>query len=440
MRTLHIKYRFKERFFHVSIAICLAVFIIISGFHDTELAVLGAPHDGTLALQDAPDSEVSFSDSISAVSITQVSDAPDAPSFYTVLPGTKITLDAGSLPGQTFLGWFHVNELPAIGAQVIVPPASDAIRTFYVYTSGLHYVAVWGCEGGIVGSYNSQSQAQNPAQGPGQHPDQRIVPLGAEGFTSEITATDDNRRFVTYTLSQIGNLTEDAVQFRISFNTSENLRFHNGWVAAFEKGEALTYAVLYRAAGSSEYSVFAASVPASEDFRFSNTNGEIWTDISLFFEQVPGGFTEGVYITYTFEIIGDYYASTHSTSWSVSSAERITWMSNLRARTFTLQNLVPLIQNSEAVAAFNEVLSQSFGVLDNPRSTNPQILDTIALLDNELANIPAMYPYIRAESPPFLFVALLSGIALMASLIRLFILIFRKKEKKRHTQEHLVSA
>ena len=337
---------------------------------------------------------------------------PDALSANTAIYGDRVILYAGRSDYQTFLGWFRDTDLPPTGTRIAVPPPSSATLTFYMTSQCIHYVAAWGSDCGIVGGFNQEI-------------------LSSPAFA------DDNMRLVTYTVSQVGNIAMDAYNFRINFSASENLRLHFGRISAFEGGEYITYSLLYRTPEALEYSVFAQEIPASLDFVFLNTTGEVWTDISLYFEHVPGGFAQDVYISYTFEVLGDYYTHTNSSSWALATSDRVAWINRLNAKIIDLQNLIPHVQSPETIVMLDGVLSESVMVHDNPRSTNAQILNAIDILDNEIANISAQHPQNPAEAPWTIPLAtLLSGISLIVSLFLLLIL-KRKKEKEHVRRQKL---
>ena len=61
----------------------------------------------------------------------------------TVTQGYQVILNAGTVPGHVFLGWFRAGQVPTIAARAAMAPATSATHTFTMPNENVHYVAVW---------------------------------------------------------------------------------------------------------------------------------------------------------------------------------------------------------------------------------------------------------------------------------------------------------
>jgi len=110
---------------------------------------------------------------------------------------------------------------------------------------------------------------------------------------------------INWTLRGFHNPADDYVaNFTIVDMPGQGLNFQSASIPAFNNGEGITYDVRYRVAGSNEWHTQAAGVDASRPFTFSlpQTGSLHYTDIGLFFGDVPVEFGLGDEIVMTFVV------------------------------------------------------------------------------------------------------------------------------------------
>ena len=239
--------------------------------------------------------------------------------------------------------------------------------------------------------------------------------------------TTTNKRMVTYPLSRIENNSGYTVtRFSIISKPSRTLRFHSGEIPAFSFGSGITYTILFRTDSSPVNQVFASGVSAAKPFRFYNTTGEIWTEITLFFDQVPNGFAHGNIIYYTFKIID----KNHYHEYSLLMGSPLTNLVNLSSRIAMLENLILTTTDPEVVERLNLILENMLELLTDTSATDTQILNTIAEVDSIIAEIAS----VDMTANPSLgysknLLLLLIGIL---SLVGLFIAFILKRKMKKN--------
>ena len=112
---------------------------------------------------------------------------------------------------------------------------------------------------------------------------------------------------INWTLRGFHNPTGRTVaDFAIIDLPSLGLNFQSGSIPAFNNGSGVTYDIRYMITGSNEWRTHTTNVDASRPFTFSLPQpGNLhYTNIGLFFGNVPAGFGLGNEIVYTF-IVGD---------------------------------------------------------------------------------------------------------------------------------------
>ena len=241
----------------------------------------------------------------------------------------------------------------------------------------------------------------------------------------EYVNTTTNRRMITYPLSRIENHSVYTVnRFSIISKPSGTLKFHHGEIPAFSLGSGVTYTILFRTDNSPvNQQVFASSVNAAAPFRFYNTTGEIWTEITLFFDQVPSGFAQGNTIYYTFEIMDEGYY--HEYSLLIGSP--LTSLANLNYHIAMLENLILTVTDPEIVERLNLLLENLLELLTDPYATDTQVLNLIAEIDFAIAEIS--YVSYTTDSSYKNLILLLVGILSIVGLLVTFILKIRQNEK-----------
>jgi len=137
-----------------------------------------------------------------------------APGTAQVVRGGNIKLDAGTVEGQTFLGWFQQTgpnpvAIPALGDTVPGVPENGAnpVHTFVMpeeampHVVAVRYVAVWGNSEGIVGGTNhniSISNVPDVAVAEQTINTQAVItlPLGSSATVSLNAGTAENSTFL----------------------------------------------------------------------------------------------------------------------------------------------------------------------------------------------------------------------------------------------------
>jgi len=95
---------------------------------------------------------------------------------------------------------------------------------------------------------------------------------------------------------------EVATGFAITDMPGRGLNFTRGQIPAFANGEGVTFDILYTVYGSDVWHTFATGLDASQPHNFElPQTGDIWyTNIQLYFGDVPAGFGLGDEIVLTF--------------------------------------------------------------------------------------------------------------------------------------------
>ena len=110
---------------------------------------------------------------------------------------------------------------------------------------------------------------------------------------------------ISWTLRGFHNpMNATVTNFAIIDMPNIGLNFQSGSIPAFTNGAGITYDIRYRVAGSSVWRTHATNVNANAPFNFALPQpGNLhYTDIGLFFGDVPVGFGRGNQIVFTFVI------------------------------------------------------------------------------------------------------------------------------------------
>jgi hypothetical protein len=263
--------------------------------------------------------------------------------------------------------------------------------------------------------------------------DESLVADANDNTSSDTAAdsADESTRMVTYSLSQIGNTSGEAINnLSIISRPSQTLKLYSGEIPAFSFGEGITYTILFRTAYSPANQVLASGVSASEPFHFYNTTGEVWTETTLLFNSVPGRFAQGNTIHYTFELIGDYYYHEYGLFMNLPHAEQAAHLNNLEDQIAILANLIATSTNPEFIAKLSMVLEDILKVFYDPYATSAQILSALATIDSVVTEAAAYNNIAPGFSLGYLgnLLPLLGGILLSVVAFASFIL---KKKKQR---------
>ena len=195
---------------------------------------------------------------------------------------------------------------------------------------------------------------------------------------------------VTYTLTNIAYSDSAAGYcFKITDYPAPGMRLVSGQIPAFELGGGVTYTILCKTPGSQVNKVLAEGISAASPYKLNNPSREIWSEITLYFGNVPVGFGKGAQITYTFAAGNTKAANTYETTWDISDAAKTTPLSRLNHAAMLLQAKMEAASPEERVE-LAALLEHALVVINDPYASVQDIQNALAQCGEALDDTPTL--------------------------------------------------